>query len=447
MATASFSAPLSKHQEELENRLLELLPEDGSPVGNGPARQQLGCSGEDYDAVKTALLAKGFIRPAQGRGGAVRLAIGTGETAPAQPARGATGRKKKEPAPQDVKATLWAAADKLRNQMDAAEYKHLVLGLIFLKYISDAFDAQRHAILQKVSDPAWEDFYLGDDPAAHEEALEDRDYYREENVFWVPAAARWEQVRAGAKQPHIGQVIDGALQAIETENPSLRGKLDRRFGRAQMEPGRMGELVDLISTIGFGDHRSAAKDVLGEVYEYFLGQFATAEGKKGGQFYTPAHVVKTLVAVLAPNQGRVYDPCCGSGGMFVQSERFVEAHGGRRDDISIYGQESNPTTWRLAAMNLAIRGLSSNLGQEPADTFARDQFPDEKFDHILANPPFNISDWGGEKYEGDRRWLYGRPPVGNANTAWLQHILWKLGPGGQAGVVLANGSMSSNQSG
>lgn len=447
MATASFSAPLSEHQEELENRLLELLPEDGSPVGNGLAQQQLGCSGKDYDAVKTALLAKGVIRPAQGRGGAIRLAVGMEEAAPAQPTRGETGAKKKEPAPRNVKATLWAAADKLRNQMDAAEYKHLVLGLIFLKYISDAFDAQRHAILQKVSDPAWEDFYLGDDPAAHEEALEDRDYYREENVFWVPAAARWGQVRAAAKQPHIGQTIDGALQAIETENPSLRGKLDRRFGRAQMEPGRMGELVDLVSTIGFGDHRSAAKDVLGEVYEYFLGQFATAEGKKGGQFYTPAHVVKTLVAVLAPHQGRVYDPCCGSGGMFVQSERFVEAHGGRRDDISIYGQESNPTTWRLAAMNLAIRGLAGNLGQEPADTFARDQFPDEKFDHVLANPPFNISDWGGEKYEGDRRWVYGRPPVGNANTAWLQHILWKLGPGGQAGVVLANGSMSSNQSG
>jgi type I restriction enzyme M protein len=208
----------------------------------------------------------------------------------------------------------------------------------------------------------------------------------------------------------------------------------------------MGELVDLISTIGFGDHQRSG-DVLGEVYEYFLGQFASAEGKKGGQFYTPAHVVKTLVALLAPHKGRIYDPCCGSGGMFVQSEKFIQAHGGKRDDASIYGQESNPTTWRLAAMNLAIRGFNVNLGQEPADTFARDQFPDQKFDYILANPPFNISDWGGEKYESDPRWVYGRPPVGNANYAWLQHMLWKLRPGGEAGVVLANGSMSSHQSG
>ena len=359
---------------------------------------------------------------------------------------GKPGRQKKEPAPRDMKAKLWATADKLRNQMDAAEYKHLVLGLIFLKYISDAFDARRQDILQEISDPTNKDFYL-DNPADHEEALEDRDSYMGENVFWVPTQARWERIRAAAKQPDVGQIIDGALQVIENENPSLRGKLDRRFGRAQMEPGRMGELVDLVSTIGFGQQRSAAKDVLGEVYEYFLGQFATAEGKKGGQFYTPAHVVKILVAVLAPHEGRVYDPCCGSGGMFVQSEKFVEDHGGRRDDISIYGQESNPTTWRLAAMNLAIRGFAADLGQEPADTFARDQHPDQRFDTILANPPFNVSDWGGERYDSDPRWVYGRPPMGNANYAWLQHILRKLRPGGSAGVVLANGSMSSNQSG
>lgn len=222
--------------------------------------------------------------------------------------------------------------------------------------------------------------------------------------------------------------------------------MDKRFGRAQLGQGVLGELIDLISTIGFAD-KSGASDVLGEVYEYFLGQFASAEGKKGGQFYTPSHVVKTLVAVLSPHNGRVYDPCCGSGGMFVQSEEFVKSHGGRVDDISIYGQESNPTTWRLAAMNLAIRGFAADLGKEPADTFARDQFPDLKFDYIMANPPFNISDWGGEKYESDPRWKFGRPPVGNANYAWLQHMLWKLRPGGQAGVVLANGSMSSNQSG
>ena len=269
-------------------------------------------------------------------------------------------QKKKQASEQDFKAVLWASADKLRNQMDAAEYKHLVLGLIFLKYISDTFAAHQEKVLKQVSDPS-SDFYLGDDPSDHQNALEERDFYKQDNVFWVPADARWESIRGKAKQPDIGQIIDAALVAIENENQTLRGKLDRRFGRAQMEPGRMGELVDLISTIGFGGQERSAKDVLGEVYEYFLGQFASAEGKKGGQFYTPAHVVKTLVAVLAPDKGRVYDPCCGSGGMFVQSERFVEAHGGRRDDISIYGQESNPTTWRLAAMNLAIRGLSGDL--------------------------------------------------------------------------------------
>lgn len=346
---------------------------------------------------------------------------------------------------KDFKATLWAAADKLRAQMDAAEYKHLVLGLIFLKYISDSFTAHREKIREMVSDPK-SDLFISHGPKDYEGELEDRDYYTQDNVFWVPSQARWESIRAQAKQPTIGQIIDRALVAIENENPSLRGKLDKRFGAAQLEPGRLGELVDLISTIGFGSEEKA-QDVLGEVYEYFLGQFASAEGKKGGQFYTPASVVKVLVAVLAPHKGRVYDPCCGSGGMFVQSEQFVQSHGGRRDDISIYGQESNPTTWRLAAMNLAIRGFAADLGQEPADTFARDQFPDQKFDYILANPPFNISDWGGEKYESDPRWRYGRPPIGNANYAWLQHILWKLRPGGEAGVVLANGSMSSGQSG
>jgi type I restriction enzyme M protein len=360
------------------------------------------------------------------------------------PKRG-RGKAKQEAPAKDFKAVLWASADKLRAQMDAAEYKHLVLGLIFLKYISDTFAAQQGKVLQTVSNPE-SDFYLGDDPADHQAALEDRDYYTQENVFWVPTDARWESLRARAKQADIGQLIDKALVAIENENATLRGKLDKRFGAAQLEPGRMGELVDLISTIGFADEQRSG-DVLGEVYEYFLGQFASAEGKKGGQFYTPAHVVKTLVAVLAPHKGRIYDPCCGSGGMFVQSEKFIQAHGGKRDDASIYGQESNPTTWRLAAMNLAIRGFAADLGQEPADTFARDQFPDQKFDYILANPPFNISDWGGEKYESDPRWVYGRPPVGNANYAWLQHMLWKLRPGGEAGVVLANGSMSSNQSG
>ena len=345
----------------------------------------------------------------------------------------------------DLKKKLWAAADKLRAQMDAAEYKHIVLGLIFLKYISDTFVKQQINVRQMVSDRK-SDYFVSEDPAVYEVEVEERDYYIQDNVFWVPQEARWESLRAKAKQPDIGALIDKAMTAIEKDNPSLRGKLDKRFGRAQLGQGVLGELIDLISTIGFGDGQNSS-DLLGEVYEYFLGQFAAAEGKKGGQFYTPAHVVKTLVAVLSPHTGRVYDPCCGSGGMFVQSERFVQVHGGRVDDISIYGQESNPTTWRLAAMNLAIRGFAADLGKEPDDTFARDQFPDLKFDYVLANPPFNVSDWGGEKYEGDARWQYGRPPVGNANYAWLQHILWKLKPGGQAGVVLANGSMSSNTGG
>lgn len=348
----------------------------------------------------------------------------------------------------DFKHTLWKAADKLRAQMDAAEYKHIVLGLIFLKYISDTFVKQQGKVRHMISEPSSE-YFLGEDgkdPAKYEEALEERDYFTKDHVFWVPQEARWEILRSKAKQPDIGSLVDAAMTAIENENPTLRGKLDKRFGRAQLGQGVLGELIDLISTIGFAEKYNST-DLLGEVYEYFLGQFASAEGKKGGQFYTPSHVVKTLVAVLSPNSGRVYDPCCGSGGMFVQSEEFVKAHGGRVDDISIYGQESNPTTWRLAAMNLAIRGFAADLGKEPADTFARDQFPDRKFDYIMANPPFNTSDWGGEKYESDPRWQFGRPPVSNANYAWLQHMLWKLRPGGQAGVVLANGSMSSNAGG
>ena len=329
--------------------------------------------------------------------------------------------------------------------MDAAEYKHIVLGLIFLKYISDSFVKQQEKIRGMVSDPS-SDFFISEEPAEYEQELEERDYYTQDNVFWVPQGARWETLRSKAKQPDIGSLVDGAMTAIENKNTSLRGKLDKRFGRAQLGQGVLGELIDLISTIGFADKYDSS-DLLGEVYEYFLGQFASAEGKKGGQFYTPSHVVKTLVAVLSPNSGRVYDPCCGSGGMFVQSEEFVRAHGGRVDDISIYGQESNPTTWRLAAMNLAIRGFAADLGKEPADTFARDQFPDHKFDFILANPPFNDSDWGGERYAEDVRWQYGRPPASNANFAWIQQIAHKLKPDGKAGIVLANASLTSNSSG
>ncbi|AMM25240.1 class I SAM-dependent DNA methyltransferase [Variovorax sp. PAMC 28711] len=346
------------------------------------------------------------------------------------------------------KKALWATADKLRANMDAAEYKHLVLGLIFVKYISDTFAARRAELVTRFADPADEYHFAdatADDLAAE---LEQRDYYRAANVFWVPEAARWESIRAAAKQPDIGKRIDEALTLIEAENPSLKGILDKRYARAQLPDGKLGELIDLVSTIGFGVDAAQARDVLGQVYEYFLGMFANAEGKRGGQFYTPRSIVKTLVAVLAPHHGKVYDPCCGSGGMFVQSEEFIEAHGGKRGDVSIYGQEANPTTWRLAAMNMAIRGLDFDLGKEPADTFVRDQHKDLRADFVLANPPFNISDWWHGSLEGDARWVYGDPPQGNANYAWLQHMLHHLKPDtGRAGIVLANGSMSSSQNG
>ena len=345
----------------------------------------------------------------------------------------------------ETKRALWATADKLRSNMDAAEYKHIVLGLIFLKYVSDAFAERQVELAFRFADPA--DEYFIDDEALRLSDLEERDYYTEANVFWVPGEARWESIRDQAKQANIGRVIDDALTAIESENPRLKGILDKRFARTQLEPGRLGELVDLISRIGFGGQGERSKDVLGQVYEYFLGQFANAEGKKGGQFYTPASVVRVLVEVLAPHKGKVYDPCCGSGGMFVQSEKFVESHGGRFGDISIYGQESNPTTWRLVAMNLAIRGMDFNLGREPADTFTRDQHLDLRADYVMANPPFNVSDWWNERLAKDPRWHYGTPPAGNANFAWLQHILYHLKPTGTAGVVLANGSMSSTQTG
>jgi len=345
----------------------------------------------------------------------------------------------------DIKKTLWATADKLRANMDAAEYKHLVLGLIFVKYISDTFAARRAELTKRLTNPADEYFFHDAQPGDIEAELEDRDYYREVNVFWVPEAARWESLRAAAKQSDIGKRIDDALAVIETENPKLKGILDKRYARAQLPDGKLGELVDLVSTIGFGDDPGKARDVLGQVYEYFLGMFASAEGKRGGQFYTPASIVKTLVAVLNPHTGKVYDPCCGSGGMFVQSERFIEAHGGKIGDVSIYGQEANPTTWRLAAMNLAIRGIEPNLGREPNDTFTHNQHPDLRADFILANPPFNISDWWHGSLTGDPRWVYGDPPAGNANYAWLQHMLYHLKPTGRAGIVLANGSMSSSQ--
>ena len=344
---------------------------------------------------------------------------------------------------QEMKKTLWEAADKLRAQMDAAEYKHLVLGLIFLKYVSDAFDERRREVAKLLADPASELFF-SDDAAEQAKALEDRDYYSSANVFWVPQVARWETLRNQAKQPEIGRLLDDALVAIEDVNPSLKNILDKRFARTQIEPSRLGQLIDLISKIGFTSE-DKAKDVLGEVYEYFLGQFATAEGKKGGQFYTPGSVVRVLVAMLSPHKGRIYDPCCGSGGMFVSSEKFIEAHSGKVGDISIYGQESNYTTWRLAKMNLAIRGIDAQIAH--GDTFHNDRHPDLKADYVLANPPFNDSDWRGELLKEDKRWVYGVPPAGNANFAWVQHFIYHLAPTGLAGFVLANGSMSSSQSG
>jgi len=346
----------------------------------------------------------------------------------------------------DIKKTLWATADKLRVNLDAADYKHLVLGLIFVKYISDTFLAKQIELKQRLRDSK-DEYYFGEASDAElAKELELRDYYTATNVFWVPESARWEALRAAAKSPDIGKRIDDALTFIETENPKLKGILDKRYARAQLPDGKLGELVDLISTIGFGDNPSTARDILGQVYEYFLGMFANAEGKRGGQFYTPASIVKTLVAVLSPHSGKVYDPCCGSGGMFVQSEKFIEAHGGKLGDVSIYGQEANPTTWRLAAMNLAIRGIDFNLGRDPEDTFVKNQHPDLRADYIMANPPFNISDWWHASLTGDHRWVFGTPPESNANYAWLQHMLQHLKPTGVAGIVLANGSLSTNQS-
>jgi type I restriction enzyme M protein len=342
-------------------------------------------------------------------------------------------------------AKLWAAADKLRNNMDAAEYKHVVLGLIFLKYISDAFEERHYKLDHDLSDPASQ-WYISE-PQARYLSLEDPDEYRMENIFWVPKEARWSGLQGNAKQPTIGKFIDDAMVAIERDNPTLKGVLPKDYNRQALDKQRLGELIDLIGTIGLGDKENRSKDILGRVYEYFLSQFASAEGKKGGQFYTARCVVKLLVEMIEPYKGRVFDPCCGSGGMFVSSEKFVEAHGGKIGDISIYGQESNPTTWKLAKMNLAIRGIEGNLGPENADSFHRDLHPDLKADFILANPPFNSKDWGGERLKEDARWKYGIPPAGNANFGWVQHFIYHLSPNGIAGFVLANGSMSSNQSG
>lgn len=340
---------------------------------------------------------------------------------------------------------LWQAADKLRGSMDAAEYKHVVLGLIFLKYVSDTFEARRGWLVRESADPK-SDYYIKSEKQRLG-LLEDRDEYTAENVFWVPREARWEVFQKKAKRPEIGKFIDDAMDAIEKENPTLKGVLPKTYARPEVDKRRLGELIDLLSGIDVGGDAAREKDMLGRVYEYFLGKFAAAEGKGGGEFYTPACVVKLLVEMIEPYKGRVYDPCCGSGGMFVQSEKFVEAHGGRRSDIAVYGQELNPNTWRLCKMNLAIRGIEGNIGPQWADTFHNDVFPDLKADFILANPPFNVSDWGGDRLKDDKRWKYGVPPVGNANYAWIEHMIHHLSPKGITGFVLANGSMSSNTSG
>ena len=325
---------------------------------------------------------------------------------------------------------LWQAADKLRGNVDPAEYKHVVLGLIFLKYISDAFEEKYKELTAQKSE--------GADP-------EDPDEYLADNIFWVPKETRWSNIKKAAKDPSIGLIIDKAMEAIEKENHTLAGVLPKDYARESLDKRRLGELIDLISTIGLGDKESQSKDILGRVYEYFLGKFADAEGKSGGEFYTPKCIVQLLVEMIEPYRGRIFDPCCGSGGMFVQSEKFIEEHGGKRTDVSISGQESNFTTVKLAKMNMAIRRIDANI--EYGDSFHEDKFKDLRADFILANPPFNDSDWGGNSLRDDPRWKYGIPPKNNANYAWIQHFIYHLSPTGIAGFVMANGSLSSNQSG
>lgn len=344
-------------------------------------------------------------------------------------------KAKKTEQQEPIEKQLWKAADKLRKNIDAAEYKHIALGLIFLKYISDSFEE----LFEKLA--AGKGDYAGADP-------EDRDEYRAENVFFVPPSARWKYLQSRAKLPEIGKDVDEAMDAIERDNPSLKGVLPKVYARQNLDPTSLGGLIDLVSNIALGDAKSRSADVLGHVFEYFLGEFALAEGKKGGQFYTPRSVVELLVEMLEPYKGRVFDPCCGSGGMFVQSEKFVLERQGKLNDISIYGQESNQTTWRLAKMNLAIRGIdSSQVKWNSEGSFLNDAHKDLKADFIIANPPFNVSDWSGELLRNDARWQYGVPPAGNANFGWLQHFIYHLAPNGRAGVVLAKGSLTSKTSG
>lgn len=369
----------------------------------------------------------------------------------------------------DLDKKLWNAADKLRSTLDAAQYKHAVLGLLFVKYVSDAFDIRRQELIEQFKDPAHDYFLDRDDYNSDEEyqaditdELEVRDYYTEKNVFWVPQLGRWQTLQDNAPLApgteieiknrkkytytfrSVGRLIDDALDAIEKDNPKLKGILNKQYGRLQIDQAKLIELINLISEIPFSHATLQSKDILGHVYEYFLGQFALAEGKKGGQFYTPKAIVTLIVEMLQPFSGRVYDPAMGSGGFFVQSERFIKIHGGKIGNVSIYGQEYNHTTWQLAAMNMVIRGLDFNFGKEPADTFTNDQHPDLRADFVMANPPFNMKEWDSRVSDDDPRWQFGRPPSGNANFAWLQHMLYHLAPNGSMGLLLANGSMSSN---
>jgi type I restriction enzyme M protein len=353
---------------------------------------------------------------------------------------------KKSAPTKSLEATLWEAADKMRGNLEAAEYKHVVLGLVFLKYVSDAFEARREWLEAATADSDNRDYYV---PNAEKrlDIVEARDEYGSENVFWIPVEARWGYLQDRAKQPDIGVLIDGAMDLIEKENPTLKGVLPKTYARAEIDKRLLGELVDLIGTIGFTQVDHGADDVLGRVYEYFLGKFAASEGRNAGEFYTPRSVVRVLVEMLEPYKGRVFDPCCGSGGMFVQSEEFVSAHGGSRDNLSIYGQEFVASTWRLAKMNLAIRAIDANLADRADDAFHRDLFPDLRADFIIANPPFNKDDWFSEALREDPRWTYGLPPASNANYAWVQHFLYHLAPSGTAGFILANGSLSTKTGG
>ncbi len=370
---------------------------------------------------------------------------------------------------ENLDKKLWNAADKLRSTLDASQYKHAVLGLLFVKYVSDAFGIRRQELTEQFKDPE-HDYFLDpedyDSDAEYQaeigDELEIRDYYTEKNVFWVPQLARWQTLRYNATlapgteieikngKTHtytfrsVGRLIDDALEAIEKDNPRLKGVLNKSYGRLQIDQSKLIELINLLSEIPFVHESLQAKDILGHVYEYFLGRFALAEGKKGGQFYTPKSIVSLIVEMLQPFQGRVYDPAMGSGGFFVQSENFIKEHGGKLGNVSIYGQEYNHTTWQLAAMNMVIRGLDFNFGKEPANTFTNDQHPDLRADFIMANPPFNMKEWDSGVSDEDPRWQYGRPPTGNANFAWLQHMLYHLAPNGSMGLLLANGSMSSN---